>query len=189
MPLVRTLHIYLSLAATVAILVFAVTGILMNHKEQLKLDKPSRNCRTGQFSSALLQHPIEYEKIVDELRNVHGLSGAQDPNEIEKRDDRLIIPFHRLAKLDEVQIVIPEGDMTITMDSWGVIGALGDLHKGQDAGNAWRWVIDAVGGTLILVALTGIALWLSLRTRRGKGAIFLILGTTLCVLAYLIFIR
>ncbi len=185
MPLVRTLHIYLSLAALAAILVFATTGVLMNHKEQFKLDEPRRNCRTSQFSPALLEHPLDEEKIVAELRKVHGLSGTNDP--MEKVDDVLHISFHRLAKLDEVTIRIPEGEMTVAMDSWGVTGVLGDLHTGRDAGSAWRWVIDAVAGALLLVAITGVALWLSLRTRRKIGLIFLIIGTTACALAYVVF--
>lgn len=183
MPLVRTVHIYLSLLALVAILAFGATGLVMNHKDQLKLEEPTVVKREAQFNRALLEKEIEEDAVVAELCRAHGFCGKND--RMEKDNDKIRFSFRQLARLDEVEISVPDGKMTITTSTWGVLGELGCLHTGRDAHPWWQWAIDAVAVSLLLVSLTGVVLWFSLPSRRKIGAVMLLVGAGLCVAAYL----
>ena len=51
----------------------------------------------------------------------------------------------------------------------GWIAYLNDLHKGRDAGTAWKWVIDLSGAILTLVSVTGIGILLLLKKTRTQA--------------------
>ena len=55
----------------------------------------------------------------------------------------------------------------------GVIGTLMNLHKGIGMPVAWVLLVDTLAGSLILLSLSGLALWLLTHRRRAVGlAIF-----------------
>jgi len=55
----------------------------------------------------------------------------------------------------------------------GVIGTLTNLHKGVGMSVAWILLVDTLAGSMILLSLSGLALWMLTRRRRGAGlAIF-----------------
>lgn len=184
MPLVRALHIYLSLLALVAILAFAATGLLMNHKEQLKLEEPADATRTAQIRNDLLKWgEIDEAALVAELRTVHGLRGTNEPMVEEPFKKTVCLSFHLPGRQDDVEIRAG-GEMTITTSTYGVLGELNDLHTGRYARSWWRWGIDAAAVSLLLVTLTGLVLWFSLPRRRVLGAVMLLLGLCACVVVY-----
>ena len=55
--------------------------------------------------------------------------------------------------------------MTSESTSRGWISYLNDLHKGRNAGSAWKWFIDIFAVACFLFALTGLLL-LQLHARR-----------------------
>ena len=64
----------------------------------------------------------------------------------------------------------------VRAESRGLMGLLGDLHKGSQTGRPWRWVLDAVSILLALGALSGLVLWMSLPRRRVAGIVALLAG-------------
>ena len=61
----------------------------------------------------------------------------------------------------------------------GIIGTLTNLHKGIGMPVAWILLVDTLAGSMILLSLTGLALWMLTRRRRVAG--LAILGTALAV--------
>ncbi|MCK9686182.1 PepSY-associated TM helix domain-containing protein [Scleromatobacter humisilvae] len=63
----------------------------------------------------------------------------------------------------------------------GVVATLTNLHKGIGMPVAWILLVDTLAGSMILLSLSGLALWMLTRRRRTVGlAIF---GTALAVTA------
>jgi hypothetical protein len=69
----------------------------------------------------------------------------------------------------------------------GLAGTLANLHKGVGMPLAWILLVDTLAGSMILLSLSGLALWLLTRRRRGAG--YAILGTALAVTAGLALAR
>jgi hypothetical protein len=44
------------------------------------------------------------------------------------------------------------------------------LHKGVGVGIGWILLVDTLGGSIILLSLTGVLLWVGLNKRRMVGA-------------------
>lgn len=70
----------------------------------------------------------------------------------------------------------------------GLVATLTNLHKGVGMPVAWILLVDTLAGSLILLSLSGVSLWLMTRRRRAVG--LAILGTALAptaglALAYL----
>ncbi len=63
----------------------------------------------------------------------------------------------------------------------GVIGTLANLHKGIGMPVAWILLVDTLAGSLVLLSLSGLALWML--TRRSRAVGLAILGTALAVTA------
>ena len=63
----------------------------------------------------------------------------------------------------------------------GVVATLTNLHKGIGMPVAWILLVDTLAGSLILLSLSGLALWMLTRRKRTVG--LAILGTALAVTA------
>ena len=77
------------------------------------------------------------------------------------------------------------GEMEITTEKGGVLAVLAALHKGENAGKAWAWMLLSGGVCLLIAGITGIILWLATPKRRKLGLIALVIGLVVFVGAYL----
>lgn len=68
------------------------------------------------------------------------------------------------------------GDVEVATNYKGWGGVLMDLHKGKATGRAWAWVIDITCVFLVIISMTGLVLWSSLKTRGKWGLVSLLLG-------------
>ena len=51
----------------------------------------------------------------------------------------------------------------------GVVAILANLHKGVGMLVAWILLVDTLAGSMILLSLSGLALWMLTRRRRTAG--------------------
>jgi len=58
------------------------------------------------------------------------------------------------------------------------------LHRGKDSGDEWSLIIDGVSILFVIVSLTGLILWTSLRARAQYGLIVIIVGVAVSVVVY-----
>lgn len=78
-----------------------------------------------------------------------------------------------------------EGEITYTKNG-GVI-FLNDLHRAKDSSGAWHLLLDVVALLVVLVAGTGIVMWLSLKGRGRFGWAVAVGGVFLSVLVVVVF--
>lgn len=179
----RTLHIYLSLLIFLAMLFFSLTGLFLNHESWFGLDNIRRSTQIGELPAEMVKSG-EPDKlaVVERLRAQFNVTGALDAFDVD--DESIKITFKSPARRIEAAITRADGKTEITREYQGAVALLNDLHKGRSSGAGWSIVIDACAIVMILSALTGLILWLTLPRRRTLGIIALVLGLLIGVGVY-----
>lgn len=201
----RTVHLYTTLFGLALILFFAVTGFMLNHIEWFEAEHVrtvSRPLPTDRFAGGKLPEPDDQGEasgrdtlaVVEALRKEFGLTGeftslafASEAPEDGNGDDRKVIKveFKRPGEVTEAKIDRESGVATVTSRYQGWMAVMTDLHRGNRGnrtgevkftGRAWMWVIDVTCVLLVVIALTGLILWWSLKGRGKWGAVVLLLG-------------
>ena len=193
----RTLHSWhwiSSAICLVAMLLFAITGITLNHSAAIEA-KPETLTRRIEMPASVLRALGTREEgtaplpgtVGDWLSDVLPVSIGAQPAE---------------WSADEVYLSLPRpgGDAWLSIDresgaveyertTRGVVAYLNDLHKGRNAGTAWRWFIDVFALACLVFCITGLfLLQMHARQRRSTWP-YVALGLALPVLLALLFIH
>jgi len=162
--LLRQIHIYCSLISCTLMLVFALTGISLNHRDLF--EAPPQ-----QTQQQIAIPKIDAIALITELSTQDiSLSLAQADELIEQGLLSLPSPGKRL------DLYIEEGELLIERTNFGLISQLNELHQSRYTSKLWRLVSDVTGAIFIFIALTGI--WLSLRDKKKalRYSLFLLLS-------------
>jgi hypothetical protein len=180
--LALTLHIYLSMTGFLLILLFAITGLTLNHTDSAFHSRSSDSKKIS-LPEDVVRNP-DQEKVSSQLRTMLGMKAPvtlykEFPDEIE-------VLF--TAPGSRTHVVINRQDQTaaVEIESRGWLGKLEDLHKGHDAGRVWAWIIDIVAVLLATSAVTGIITLASLPGRRRVGFIFGGMGLLIVAVLYFV---
>jgi hypothetical protein len=177
-----TLHIYLSMAGFLLILLFAVTGLTLNHAN-FGFSQPTIEASSLVLPAEVRDRPTQ-ETVATELRALLDLSWPitfyqEFPDEIE-------VVF--AAPGGRIRVVVDRGSGTAMVESEtrGILGLLGDLHTGSDTGRVWFWIIDIAAILLTITSLTGIVTLASLPARRRFGFVVGAIGAAITLALYLV---
>lgn len=185
----RWLHIYLSMVSFSILFFFAVTGLTVNHIEWF-----THQQRTFQYKGTM-EHvwlrPAEGKEvarleIVEQLRKTHGIKASLSDFRVD--DAQLSVSFKGPGYSADTFIDRDAGtyEVTETRMGWGAI--INDLHKGRDAGPAWKLLIDLSAVLMTLVSVTGMALIFFLAKRRFSGLMAAVVGAAICYIVYRVFV-
>ncbi|CAM5513964.1 PepSY-associated TM helix domain-containing protein [Rhodanobacter lindaniclasticus] len=187
-------HWISSALCLIGLLLFALTGITLNHARQIEA--------TPTVTHRQLSLPMALRAAVggDDERKA-----ALPANVGAWLDDALRAHVAgRMAEwsADEIYLSLPRpgGDGWLSIDrvsgaveyestSRGVIAYLNDLHKGRHAGAAWSWFLDVFALACLVFALTGLFLLKLHAARRASTWPLVTLGLVLPLLLALIFIH
>ncbi len=123
--------------------------------------------------------------IVEKLRKDFSARGeVNGPPKYEKESESFSVVFKAPGYLATVTIRASDGQTRVIHQSRGINGILLDLHRGKDSGVPWSFVIDGVAILFVLVSITGLILWSSLRGRAQHGLAVLMLGLALSLMVY-----
>lgn len=158
----RQWHWISSALCLVGMLLFAVTGITLNHAAQIEAS-PEIVERQGELPAPLQQRlladqpveglPIELrEWLENELR----IDLAR--RDAEWNDGELYIALPRPGGDAWLSLELESGELLYESSDRGWIAYLNDLHKGRNTGGAWSWFIDVFAGVCVLFCLTGLLL-------------------------------
>ncbi|CAN5464406.1 PepSY-associated TM helix domain-containing protein [soil metagenome] len=177
----RIAHLYLTLFGLMLILLFAVTGFMLNHEDWFLPSDPQTRTVTGTLPTPILNPPDKFE-ISEALRREFKLAGLV--NSYRADDDAVEFEFVRPGERVVAEVRRESGQTTLNIETRGWAGIITDLHKGKSTGKAWSLVIDAVCIILLLISITGLVLWSSLKTRGKWGAAILFFGGGLALAIY-----
>jgi hypothetical protein len=175
-------HIYVSMAGFTLVLLFAITGLTLNHQD-FGLSDPEIKTKTISIPAELLKSP-DRTAISSYLQQTLGVRSPV--TDYREDDSEIQVIFAAPGRRTLVTIRRDERTGEVEAENRGLFGRLDDLHKGFDAGTAWYWIIDFAAILLTVSSLTGMVTLLSLRTRRKSGFIVGAIGVITVVAIYLL---
>lgn len=165
----RQWHWISSALCLAGMLLFAVTGITLNHAGQIEA-RPSVHTLEEQMPDTLLaQLDAPADALpVDVRRWLERTVGKRlDWRNLEWSDDELYLPLPRPGGDGWLSVDLDSGELLYEVTDRGWIAYFNDLHKGRHTGVLWSWFIDGFAVVCVVFSLTG--LWLLVR-QAGRQA-------------------
>jgi len=158
----HTWHWMSSAVCLVGMLLFAITGITLNHAASIEAN-PVVKTEEKVLPETLLPlvesgkgtAPVP-QPVAQWLEKELAVSVAG--RKPEWNDDELYIALPRPGGDGWVAIDRVSGDVTYEATSRGWVAYLNDLHKGRNTGVAWSWFIDIFAAACVIFSLTGFLL-------------------------------
>jgi len=187
----RALHIYISTALFFLLILFCVSGIVLNHVDWLKNDK-----NNGQITAAIPAElvtkaiaqldtlPTLYPEIEAFLAKQYSLTKVKSI-EWEKEDALVMIDYPLPAGFAYAELDFTTGELNLDYQTGGFLSLIGDLHKGRYTGEVWSWVIDISAVLMIIFAITGMIILFQNRKKRNLGVLITLLGVATPLVIYL----
>ena len=158
----RQWHWISSALCLVGMLLFAVTGITLNHAAQIEAS-PQVIARTASLPESLQQRlladqpveglPNELQAWLESTLNIDLTS-----REAEWSHGELYVALPRPGGDAWLSLVLETGELEYESTDRGWISYLNDLHKGRNTGTAWSWFIDIFAAACVVFSLTGLLL-------------------------------
>lgn len=178
-PFLRWLHLYGSMLGLVGLLFFSVTGITLNHPDWTwggvrRQSQAEGTLDPGWVGEGLPEERVARLEVVERLRRDHGIRGAVDALRVDERE--MMVAFKGPGYAADAFIDRSDGRYRLTEVREGWVAVMNDLHKGRHTGAVWAWVIDLSAGVMALISISGLALLLAVRRRRGSGLVAGVVG-------------
>lgn len=173
-------------------LLFAITGITLNHSGRIEA-KPQLRQLHGAVPPALLATlaDVEAGALPRELRRWFSAErGLHLPaREAEWSPDEVYLALPRPGGDAWIALNLDDGSFEYELTDRGWIAYLNDLHKGRHTGPAWSLFLDLFAAACVLFSLTGLLI-LQLHARSRPAVWPLVAaGAALPVLLALLFIH
>jgi hypothetical protein len=172
----RQLHTWHWMSAAlslVGMLLFAVTGITLNHAASIP-GSPATSNRAATLPPPLLRElktPPATDSPLPPASSSTAPSTAattRGGKPGEWSDAEVYVALPRPGGDAWVSIDRTSGAIMSEVTSRGWIAYLNDLHKGRNTGGAWSWFLDIFAGACIVFTLTGLLL-LQLHARHRRS--------------------
>ena len=193
----RTLHHWhwiSSALCLVGMLLFAVTGVTLNHAGSIEAEPATVN-RTTQLPASLLRLLAKGEDGNRPLPPQVGawLEGEFDVSigakPAEWSADEAYLPLPRPGGDGWLSVDRATGAVEYEATTRGWVAYLNDLHKGRNAGTAWKWFMDVFAIACLVFCITGLFLLQLHARQRPTTWPYVGLGLLIPVLLALIFIH
>jgi len=159
----REWHWISSAICLIGMLLFAITGITLNHASQISATPvtTSLEARVPEQLIRALEIP-EQENAplpsdLSEWLYEHHDIYAQHKN-AEWSEDEVYLSLPRPGGDAWLSIDLTSGDFEYELTERGWISFFNDLHKGRNTGTAWSWFLDAFAVACIIFCITGLLL-------------------------------
>jgi hypothetical protein len=194
----RRVHAWVGLWGAALVLLFGISGILLNHRAVMKI--PAAQMEQSQFELALPAPPPDNAKALA-LWLQSKLSIDREPGKISTEPAKAVtwagqnlqqpsqwrIDFHTPQRSVSAEYWVGNAYVSVKRQDANVFAFITRLHKGVGMGVGWVLLVDSLAGGLVFLSLTGLLLWTKLHgsrlTMAGLGltslgiAIFLTLNS------------
>lgn len=175
--LCRMLHAYLSAFAFLALIFFALTGLLLDHPNWLQSKPREQEVRLAVpavLMNAASQAHDQPAVLAATVARLTPLVGAYKSGEID--DGEANLRFEGTKGSSTVTVDMRNGATDVALQHATVVSVIGDLHRGKNAGAAWRLVIDISAVVILALSLIGYVLFFSLRFRLRTSLILTVMS-------------
>ena len=182
----RKFHGWIGLWGATLGLLFGCSGIWLNHRAVLKLP-PMAQVRHNSELALPEPAPATAEALATWLQGALELSGPPSSVRVEpakavawtekgdKTVPKLMQPEHWQINFGGPKTIVQAelwvGNHSVSVRSMdnGLMGTLTNLHKGVGMPVPWILLVDTLAGSLILLSLSGLTLWLLTTRKRVIG--------------------
>ena len=160
----KTLHQWHWISSALCLagmLLFAITGITLNHAAQIesKADVATRNAQLSEAMLASLAGTQDGPLPGDVRTFLAGqLDLAVDTRDAEWSDEEIYLALPRPGGDGWIAIDRATGAVEAETTDRGWISYFNDLHKGRNAGAAWGWFLDVFALACVVFCITGFVL-------------------------------
>jgi len=158
-------HWISSALCLLAMLLFAATGITLNHASQIEA-KPTITRKQATLPAPLTAQLRAYASGHDGARTPLPDAVGQwlqttwslkiGERNAEWSSDDVYVPLPKAGGDAWLRIGLDDGAAEYENTDRGWISWLNDVHKGRNTGPAWNWFIDIFAGACLLFCLTGL---------------------------------
>jgi hypothetical protein len=191
----HTWHWVSAAVSLVGMMLFAITGITLNHAASIGA-APVVAQRSATLPPSLrpllVPTPAQADAplpdaVAAQVRQAVGLDPRGRAGEWS--DGEVYVSLPRPGGDAWVSIDRASGAITAEVTNRGWVSYLNDLHKGRNAGTAWFWFIDVFAAACVVFTLTGLLL-LQLHARNRRSTWPLVgIGLALPALIAILFIH
>jgi hypothetical protein len=158
----RQWHWISSALCLVGMLLFAITGITLNHAGQIEAS-PLVSEHQAHLPDALrtmLLAESPEAGLPTQLRAwlENELSIELADRDVEWTDGELYVALPRPGGDAWLSLELESGELLYESTDRGWVSYLNDLHKGRNTGTAWSWFIDIFAAACVVFSLTGLLL-------------------------------
>ncbi|MAF01248.1 MULTISPECIES: PepSY-associated TM helix domain-containing protein [Herbaspirillum] len=185
----------------VAMLVFAATGLTLNHAAQIEA-KPQVTHRKATLPESLLAPLRQQAEAADAkggskaalpsaVRDWVGreLAVTVDQQSAEWSADEVYVALPRPGGDAWLRVALEDGQVEYEKTDRGWISYFNDLHKGRNTGAAWSWFIDVFAVACLVFCITGLFLLQMHAGKRPATWPLVALGLVAPLLLALVFIH
>ncbi len=177
----RKMHGWIGLWGAVLGLLFGSTGILLNHRNILKIPAAQAQESTLQMAlpapapadaqalAAWVQHALALPRSAAKVKAEPARSVAWGDATLQQ-PARWSASFTTPQNSVQAEYWIGNSFVTIKRSDNNLFATLSNLHKGNGVGLAWVLLVDTLAASIILLSLSGVLLWTLLNRRRMLGA-------------------
>ncbi|WP_180237200.1 PepSY-associated TM helix domain-containing protein [Lacimicrobium alkaliphilum] len=192
---VRQWHWISAALCLAGMLLFAITGITLNHAADIpaSLEVITVEARVPQpmLKQWLAQNP-QPQRLSPPLRawlaNRHDISMGKDL-EGEWDDPELYLSMAGPGQDAWLALDTQSGEFLYEKTDRGWVAYFNDLHKGRDSGAVWRWFIDIFAAACVVFCVTGLILLWRQSSNRLTTWPLTTLGMLIPLMIMLIFIH
>ncbi|HWZ47701.1 MAG TPA: PepSY-associated TM helix domain-containing protein [Herbaspirillum sp.] len=190
----RKMHGWIGLWGAGLFLLFGATGILLNHRAVMQI--PGTQVTTSTVQLPLPKPiPADAHAMADWLQHELALNGAavmhvhSDPSapvawgdKAVKQPARWSATFTSPQANVKMEYWVGNNFVSVERNENNLLGTLRSLHKGTGVGIGWILLIDTLAIGLILLPLTGVALWAMVNRRRMIGTVIAVASIAAAIL-------
>ncbi|KXI27709.1 PepSY-associated TM helix domain-containing protein [Paraglaciecola hydrolytica] len=159
---IRQWHWISSALCLAGMLLFAVTGITLNHAADIPANIQITTVEAT-VPQTLLAKLAAGQKEAMPLRLLKWLADEHQlyissESKTEWSDDELYVSLPRPGGDAWLSLDLASGELTYEKTERGVVSYLNDLHKGRNTGKAWFWFIDLFAVACVVFCVTGLVL-------------------------------
>jgi hypothetical protein len=178
----RKMHGWIGLWGAVLGLLFGSTGILLNHRAELRIPAAQSQESTLQLplpkpAPANPQAMAQWLKRALRLEPEPGRVRAEAPRPVAWGDTSLLQPARWSASFTsptgnvQAEYWVGNSYVTVKRAENNLFATLTNLHKGVGMSIGWILLVDTLAGSIILLSLSGVLLWALTNRRHNVGII------------------
>ncbi len=187
----RVWHGYLSAFAFAALLFFAATGLVLNHPDWFAGEAPaleeSEFQLTGEQLEALRRSSTPAETLARIAADHATLHGEYQDGTV--AGEQVVAILRGVRGSSDIRANLLDGSVVVASEGQPAIAQLNALHRGESAGAVWRFSLDIMAIVMIVVALAGYAIFLSMGAKLRTALLITASSIVTAIVLFFAFVR